>query len=85
MGEYSMLDLFRQEVETQVESLKQSLAILQQQPNLAREQDAAVRSLHQIVGSAQIVEIEAAANLAAQMKASLLAVQSHQGLSLIHI
>lgn len=79
MGEYSMLDLFRQEVETQVESLKQSLAILQQQPNLAREQDAAVRSLHQIVGSAQIVEIEAAANLAAQMKASLLAVQSHQG------
>ncbi len=68
-----MLDLFRQEVETQVTNLKQSLLILKRQPSLKSELEAAVRSLHALAGSAQIVEIEAAAGLAVQMRAGLIA------------
>jgi len=75
MRDYSMLDLFRQEVETQVTNLKQSLSILKQQPSPVSELEAATRSLHAIAGSAQIVELEAAANLAQGMKAGLIAVQ----------
>lgn len=77
MGDYSMLDLFRQEVETQVTNLKQSLSILKRQPSLGSELEAATRSLHAIAGSAQMVELEAAANLAAEMKAGLIASQEH--------
>lgn len=73
MRDYSMLDLFRQEVETQVTNLKQSLLILKRQPSLKSELEAAMRSLHALVGSAQIVEIEAAAELAGQMQAGLIA------------
>jgi len=77
MRDYSMLDLFRQAVETQVTNLKQSLSILKRQPSLSSELEAATRSLHAIAGSAQIVEIEAAANLAASIKAGLIAVQDN--------
>ncbi len=66
-----MLDLFRQEVETQVTNLKQTLSILKQQPTMQSELEAANRSLHRIVGSAQIVEMEVAANLATVMKSCL--------------
>lgn len=77
MRDYSMLDLFRQEVETQVTNLKQSLSILKQQPSSNSELESATRSLHAIAGSAQIVEIDAAAQLAAQMTASLIAASEH--------
>ena len=77
MRDYSMLDLFRQEVETQVTNLKQSLSILKRQPSLVSELEAATRSLHAIASAAQIVELEAAAALAASMKAGLIAVQDH--------
>ena len=76
MRDYSMLDLFRQEVETQVKSLKQSLSILKEQPSQAGELDTAIRSLHAIVGSAQLVEIAAAATLAEEMRVRLTALQN---------
>ena len=57
IGDYSMLDLFRQEVETQVTNLKQSLSILKRQPSLGSELETATRSLHAIAGSAQIIEL----------------------------
>jgi len=67
MGDYSMLDLFRQEVATQVGSLKQSLSILKQQPTAVSELETAKRSLAAIAGSAQLVEIDVVANLAVAM------------------
>ena len=77
MPNYSMLDLFRQEVETQVKSLKQSLSILKQQPSLRGELDTAIRSLHAIAGSAQLVEIEAVAALSETMRFRLIAMQQN--------
>jgi two-component system, chemotaxis family, sensor histidine kinase and response regulator WspE len=78
MQDYSMLDLFRQEVATQVANLRQSLSILKRQPSLVNELDVAMRSLHSIAGSAQLVEIDATANLAQTLQASLTAVQNHK-------
>ena len=75
MHDYSMLDLFRQEVETQVKSLKQSLSILKKQPSLSGELDTAIRSLHAITGSAQLVEIAAIAALSEAMRVRLTAMQ----------
>ena len=75
MHDYSMLDLFRQEVETQVKSLKQSLSILKQQPSLSGELDTAIRSLHAIAGSAQLVETAAIAVLSEAMRVKLIAMQ----------
>ncbi|PSB20395.1 hybrid sensor histidine kinase/response regulator [Phormidesmis priestleyi ULC007] len=77
MSDYSMLDLFRQEVETQVKSLKQSLSILKQQPSLGGELDTAIRSLHAITGSAQLVEIAAVATLSETMRVRLMAMQAN--------
>lgn len=77
MRDYSMLDLFRQEVETQVTNLKQSLSILKRQPSLVGELDTALRSLHAIAGAGSIVDLEAAAKLATEMKADLTTVQEH--------
>lgn len=67
MGDYSMLDLFRQEVAIQVANLKQSLSNLKQQPLEVNELETALQSLKPIAGSAQLVELEAVANLAAAM------------------
>ncbi len=67
MGDYSMLDLFRQEVAIQVTGLKQSLANLKQQPLEVSQLETALQSLRAIAGSAQLVELEAIANLAAAM------------------
>ncbi|MCY7278002.1 MAG: Hpt domain-containing protein, partial [Phormidesmis sp. CAN_BIN44] len=76
MRDYSMLDLFRQEVETQVKSLKQSLSILKEQPSQEGELDTAIRSLHAIAGSAQLIEIDVAATLSEKMRVRLIAVQN---------
>jgi len=77
MPNYSMLDLFRQEVETQVKSLRQSLSILKQQPALRGELDTAIRSLHAIAGSAQLVDIKAVAALSETMRVRLIAMQQN--------
>ena len=66
MGDYSMLDLFRQEVAIQVANLKH-LSNLKQQPLEVSELETALQSLRAIAGSAQLVELEAIANLAAAM------------------
>ena len=76
MRDYSMLDLFRQEVGTQVKSLKQSLSILKEQPSQEGELDTAIRSLHAIAGSAQLIEIDVAATLSEKMRVRLIAVQN---------
>lgn len=68
MSAYSKLDLFRREVDAQVVILKQSLAILKTQPSTLTELDRAVRSAHSLWGTACLVEQEAAAQLAYQMK-----------------
>lgn len=68
MSEYSKLDLFHREVNTHVTALKQILTVLKTQPFAAAELDQAARSLHSLWGTASLVELAAAANLAQTMK-----------------
>jgi two-component system, chemotaxis family, sensor histidine kinase and response regulator WspE len=75
MSEYSKLDLFRREVDTQVATLQQILPVLKTAP-ADRELDQATQSVHSLWGTAQIVEIEAAVKLAQVMKACFAAAQN---------
>lgn len=68
MSEYSSLDLFRREVDTQVAILRQVLSVLKTQPAATTGLDQATRSAHSLWGTATLVERHAAANLARVMK-----------------
>lgn len=75
MQDYSMLELFGQEVEAQGNTLKQSLMTLKQQPALLHELDTIARSLQIIISTAQIVELEPAITLAQTMQANVITAQ----------
>ncbi|MDX2230594.1 MAG: response regulator [Leptolyngbyaceae cyanobacterium bins.349] len=68
MSQYSKLDLFRREVDTQVTTLKQILPVLKTQPSAATELDQAAQAAHSLWGTASLVELDAAANLAQAME-----------------
>ncbi|HEY9657829.1 MAG TPA: Hpt domain-containing protein, partial [Allocoleopsis sp.] len=68
MSEYSKLDLFRREVDTQVAVLRQVLSVIKTQPSDVSGIDQMARSAHSLWGTASLVELDAAANLAQVMK-----------------
>ncbi|MBE9013616.1 Hpt domain-containing protein, partial [Pseudanabaenaceae cyanobacterium LEGE 13415] len=68
---YSMRDLFQQETTTQVDRLRDCLTHLQQQPDQKDQIDAALQSIHAIVGVAHLIEFEAAIRLSEVMQAAL--------------
>jgi two-component system sensor histidine kinase and response regulator WspE len=76
MNEYSKLDLFRQEAETQVALLKQVLPVLKTQSGSMSDLEQATQATHSIWGTARIVNLEATANLAQVMKDCFLAAQN---------
>lgn len=76
MNDYNLLDLFCQEIETQVSILKESLTTLRTQPSSITDLEHATHAVHSIWGSAKLVEREAAANLAQIMKECFLAAQN---------
>ncbi|MFB2967455.1 response regulator [Aerosakkonema sp. BLCC-F183] len=75
---YSMLDLFRMEVEAQAAILNENLLALENQPSSAKELEALMRAAHSIKGAARIVEIDAAVNLAHIMEDCFVAAQSQR-------
>lgn len=77
MNNYNLLDLFAQEMETQVSILKESLIALKTQPSSLRELESATQAVHSIWGSAKLVEREAAANLTQIMKECFIAAQNN--------
>lgn len=76
MSDYSKLDLFRQEVETQVAILRETLPVLRTQPFSMTELEQATQAAHSVWGTARIVKLEVTANLAQLMKQCFLAAQS---------
>ncbi len=76
MNDYSILDLFHQETQTQVITLKESLAVLKTQPSSMVDLERATTALHSIWGSAKLVGREAAATLAQVMKDCFIAAQN---------
>lgn len=76
MTGYSKLELFRQEVETQVSILREVLPILKTQPFSMLELGQAIQAVHSVWGIARIVKMEATSNLAQLVKECLIAAQN---------
>ncbi|MBI5460597.1 MAG: hybrid sensor histidine kinase/response regulator [Gammaproteobacteria bacterium] len=63
-GEFSMLDLFRSEVETQAAQLSEHLLALETRPNDAVALEALMRAAHSIKGAGRMVSVESAVRIA---------------------
>ncbi len=70
-----MLELFRQEVDTHIATLKQCLSILKTQPTAINELEQAIQAAHLLWGNTRIVELDVASNLVQLMKDGLIAAQ----------
>ncbi|HLO51157.1 MAG TPA: response regulator [Kamptonema sp.] len=71
MTEFAMLDVFREEVETQVAILNQGLLSLESEPQSRQMLESLMRVANAIQGTARLVEIDAAINLAQSIETSL--------------
>ncbi|NEP33264.1 hybrid sensor histidine kinase/response regulator [Moorena sp. SIO3B2] len=68
MSNFSMLDLFRMEVESQATILNDNLLALESNPSSSQELESLMRAAHSIKGAARIVQIDAAVNIAHTME-----------------
>ena len=83
LSNFSMLDIFRMEVETQVALLNDNLLAVESQPNasddiMAKRLEALMRAAHSIKGAARIVGLEPAVNVAHVMEDCFVAAQKGQ-------
>ncbi len=67
-GEFSMLDLFRAEIETQTARLSEHLLVLDAQPGDANALEALMRAAHSIKGAGRMVSVESAVRVAHVME-----------------
>ncbi len=76
MSNFSMMDLFRMEAETQVEILNENILALENNPNSPAELESLMRAAHSLKGAARIVGLEAAVRIAHVMEDCFVAAQS---------
>jgi two-component system, chemotaxis family, sensor histidine kinase and response regulator WspE len=74
-GDFSMMDLFREEVRAHAATLNQGLIDLEKDPATPQRIEPLMRAAHSIKGAARIVNIEAAVQLAHVMEDALVAAQ----------
>lgn len=82
LSNLSMFDLFRVEVENQVQVLTAGLLVLERDPAAADELEAAMRAAHSLKGAARIVGFDAGVSVAHAMEDCLVAAQ--QGRLVLH-
>lgn len=75
MSEFSMFDLFRQEVETHVAALRNKLPELEKAPGATTTLEELMRAAHSIKGAARIVDVPPAAALAETLETCFVAAQ----------
>lgn len=75
LGDLSLLDLFRQEVESHTAVLNEGLLELERDPGAQEPLDALMRAAHSIKGAALIVQLDAVVTLAHAMEDCLVAVR----------
>lgn len=75
LSNFSMLDLFRMEVETQAEILNRNLLALETQSDIAEVLASLMRAAHSIKGAARIVQVEPAVKVAHVMEDCFVAAQ----------
>lgn len=76
MNNFSMLDLFRMEVEAQAAILNNNLLVLETNPNAATELEALMRASHSVKGAARVVQLDAAVKIAHVMEDCFVAAQN---------
>jgi two-component system, chemotaxis family, sensor histidine kinase and response regulator WspE len=76
LSQFSMLNLFQMEVESQFEVLNHNLLTLEATPHQTEVLQALMRSAHSIKGAARIVDLEAIVSLAHVMEDCFVAAQS---------
>jgi len=72
---FSMLDLFRQETETQAAILNEGLLVIEQDPTDQQRLEALMRAAHSLKGAARIVGLDAAVKVAHSMEDCFVAAQ----------
>jgi len=75
LGDLSMLDLFRMEVEAQSAVLNQGLLALERDPASTEDLESLMRAAHSIKGAARIVNLDTAVTLAHAMEDCFVAAQ----------
>ena len=76
MSNFSMMDLFRMEAETQVGILNENLLMLETNPSSSTELESLMRAAHSLKGAARIVGLEIAVRIAHVMEDCFVAAQS---------
>lgn len=76
MNDPSMLELFRQEIETQVSILTQGLLVLETNPQSPDTLESLMRASHSIKGAARIVSLDVVVQLAHRMEDCFVAAQN---------
>ncbi|MEA1996354.1 MAG: hybrid sensor histidine kinase/response regulator [Gemmatimonadota bacterium] len=75
MGDFSMLELFRTEVESQASVLNDGLLALEKKPDAVENIEPLMRAAHSIKGAARIVQLDTAVKLAHVMEDCFVAIQ----------
>jgi two-component system sensor histidine kinase and response regulator WspE len=75
LGQMSMLELFRQEAEVQVQALNAGLLALERAPTAADQLEACMRAVHSMKGAARIIGLQAAVEVAHVMEECFVAAQ----------
>ncbi len=78
LGNFSMLELFRLEVDSQSAILSDGLLSLEQQADPAKQLEALMRASHSIKGAARMVDIDAGVKLAHAMEDCFVAAQNSE-------
>lgn len=81
LGQYSLLDLFRIETETQLQTLHEQLLVLERDSGNRSALEACMRAAHSLKGASRMVEIDAGAQITHAMEDLFVAAQE-QGLQL---
>ena len=78
LSEFSMMDLFRMEVETQVSKLNQGLIDIEQENSSADVLESLMRAAHSIKGAARMVNVEPVVQIAHEIEDCFVALQNQQ-------
>ncbi len=76
MSNFSMMDLFRMEADTQVAILNENILVLENNPSSPTELESLMRAAHSLKGAARIVGLDAAVRVAHVMEDCFVAAQA---------
>lgn len=78
LSQFSMLDLFRAELEAQSQALTAGLLAVERDPTAADHLESCMRAAHSLKGAARIIDLEPAVRVAHAMEECLVAAQRGQ-------